>query len=129
MQTDSGGALRTTLPEAERLNAALSVELSADSPIFFNRSFYLFDLATDPLETVNVLRCHPEVVVIMLGKLRTFIRQAMPDGHCDPDPASKPKTRTGSEYDWWGPWLSDSENWCYVSPTAAPTAYKVGAQN
>ena len=129
VQTDSGGALRTTLPEAERLNAALSVELSADSPIFFNRSFYLFDLATDPLETVNVLRSHPEVVVIMLGKLRTFIRQAMPDGHCDPDPASKPKTRTGSEYDWWGPWLSDSENWCYVSPTAAPTAYKVGAQN
>ena len=57
----------------------------------------------------------------MAARLAALAAQARPDGHCDPDPLSRPKSRVGDEWGWWGPWLTDADGWCYRAPTAAPT--------
>ena len=66
----------------------------------------LFDLASDPRETVNLTDAHPDVVTQLSARLAAWGQRAVPViENATADPRSDPAFFNGS----WTPWLGFGE--------------------
>jgi len=67
--------------------------------------YWLFDLATDPLEQHDVAHQHEDVVKMLLDKLSSFNATHIPQDNPPMDPASNPNNFDGV----WTPWKGDRD--------------------
>ena len=73
----------------------------ADSP---ETVLWLFDLATDPLETCNLANARPADVKRLMDRLGEYNSSQVAINYPPNDPKADPSTRKGIEKGSWGPW-------------------------
>ncbi|XP_060066095.1 arylsulfatase B-like [Ylistrum balloti] len=83
------------IPEPTRENTSMDIDSSKPE-----QNIWLFNIAKDPVERVDLSAYYPDMVMKMLTMLQQLNVTAVPCAYPLADPNSNPKLHGG----WWGPW-------------------------
>ncbi|XP_077534706.1 arylsulfatase J-like [Haemaphysalis longicornis] len=85
----------------QRTTVDCGKEEEEDSNFVSDQPPYLFDLAKDPCELINLASTHPKLVATLKMKLQRYAASAVPPGNLPPDENGYPENNNGT----WAPWL------------------------